>query len=423
MLQMVERVQGGSAPAMGEGFDGNFGLFGGAYVSGALAAALEHLKEEFRKTYADPAFQHELRTLQQTWVGRPTPLLFAENATRICGGAKIYVKMEGLAHTGAHKINNALGQALLAKRMGKSRIIAETGAGQHGLATAAACAKMGLSCRVYMGAHDVARQRPNVFAMEMMGAEVIAVDAGDRGLKDAVDAALVDYAENYPDTHYLLGSAVGPAPYPDIVRLFQAVIGDETKRQARDAGEVIHAMIACVGGGSNSIGFFSPFLESPNPRLIAVEAGGRGPALGDNAVRMSGPARTGIAQGYKSRFIMNDQNEILPTHSISAGLDYPGIGPQLADLGVRGRVEFTAASDAEALAAVKFFAQHEGVMFALESAHAGAAALRLAPTLSSNKAIVVNMSGRGDKDLFITAPVFDGKKWFDFLRGEVERGE
>ncbi len=423
MLQMLESVQDSSSEFSDAEFDGNFGMFGGAYVNKDLSAALDHLKEAFLQTYADPAFQDELRSLQKTWIGRPTPLLYAENATRILGGAKVYVKMEGLAHTGAHKINNALGQALLAKRMGKKRIIAETGAGQHGLASAAACAKMGLSCRVYMGAHDVARQRPNVYAMELMGAEVVAVETGDKGLKDAVDAALLDYARTYRDTHYLLGSAVGPAPYPDMVRMFQTVIGEETKRQAREAGEVIYAMLACVGGGSNSIGFFSPFLQSPHPRLIAVEAGGRGPGLGDNAIRMSGPARTGVAHGYKSRFIMNDREEIQPTHSISAGLDYPGIGPQLADLGVRGRVEFTSASDAEALAAVKFFAQHEGVLFALESAHAGAAAIRLAPTLSPDKALVVNMSGRGDKDLFITAPVFDGKKWFDFLRGEAERGD
>ncbi len=423
MLPLVDKVQGGSTELMDDACEGNFGMFGGAYVNKDLAAALEHLKGAFLHTSADPAFQAELRTLQKTWIGRPTPLLYAENATRVLGGAKIYIKMEGLAHTGAHKINNALGQVLLAKRMGKTRVIAETGAGQHGLASAAACAKMGLSCRVYMGAHDVARQRPNVYAMELMGAEVVAVDKGERGLKEAVDAALADYSGTYRDTHYLLGSAVGPAPYPDMVRMFQTVIGEETKKQAREAGEVIYAMLACVGGGSNSIGFFSPFLESPNPRLIAVEAGGRGPGPGDNAIRMSGPARTGIAHGYKSRFIMNDRDEILPTHSISAGLDYPGIGPQLADLGVRGRVEFTSASDAEALAAVQFFARQEGVLFALESAHAGAAAIRLAPTLSRDKALVVNMSGRGDKDLFITAPVFDGRKWFAFLREEAARGE
>ncbi|MCC8164839.1 MAG: tryptophan synthase subunit beta [Planctomycetes bacterium] len=397
-----------------------FGNFGGRYVGETLRPALDNLDREFRTAIADPAFQAELARVQKTWVGRPTPLLFAENATRALGGARIYIKMEGLAHTGAHKINNAIGQALLAKRMGKTHIIAETGAGQHGLASAAACAKLGLDCRVYMGDLDVRRQRPNVFAMEMMGTRVIPVHSGTMTLKDAINAALRDWSATYPDTHYLIGSALGPSPFPEIARIFQSIVGRETVAQMAEAGEEIAAMIACVGGGSNSIGFFEPFLDKPAPRLIGVEAGGRGPGPGDNAVRMTGGvSRPGIAHGYKSRFLMDDDGQVLPTHSISAGLDYPGIGPQLAALGECGRIEFTAASDEETLEALKFFARQEGVMFALESAHAGAAAMRVAPTLRKDQAIVVNMSGRGDKDLFITAKALDRDRWIDYLKNEI----
>ncbi|MCD7896676.1 MAG: tryptophan synthase subunit beta [Planctomycetaceae bacterium] len=396
-----------------------FGNFGGRYVGETLRPALDNLDREFRTAIADPAFQAELARVQKTWVGRPTPLLFAENATRALGGARIYIKMEGLAHTGAHKINNAIGQALLAKRMGKTHIIAETGAGQHGLASAAACAKLGLDCRVYMGDLDVRRQRPNVFAMEMMGTRVIPVHSGTMTLKDAINAALRDWSATYPDTHYLIGSALGPSPFPEIARIFQSVVGRETEQQMAEAGEEIAAMIACVGGGSNSIGFFEPFLDKPSPRLIGVEAGGRGPGPGDNAVRMAGASRYGIAHGYKSRFLMDDDGQVLPTHSISAGLDYPGIGPQLAALGESGRIEFTAASDEETLEALKFFARQEGVMFALESAHAGAVAMRVAPTLGRDQAIVVNMSGRGDKDLFITAKALDRDRWIDYLKNEI----
>ncbi len=398
-----------------------FGEFGGRYVGETLRPALDNLVKEFRAAWVDPAFHEELRRVQKTWVGRPTPLLYAENSTEALGGARIYIKMEGLAHTGAHKINNAIGQALLAKRMGKRRIIAETGAGQHGLATAAACAKLGIQCRVYMGSVDVARQRPNVFAMEMMGAEVVSVESGARTLKDAINAALREWAATFPDTHYLIGSALGPAPFPELARRFQEIVGQETREQMNEAGEEIHAMIACVGGGSNSIGFFAPFIDLPKPRLIGVEAGGRGDGPGENAVRMTGGvSRLGIAHGYKTRFLMDDDGQIRETHSISAGLDYPGVGPQLAALGESGRIEFTSATDEETLEALKFFARHEGVMFALESAHAGAVALKLAPTLSRDQAIVVNMSGRGDKDLFITAKALDRARWMDFLQSEVQ---
>ena len=400
-----------------------FGSYGGRYVGETLRPALDNLDREFATAWSDPGFHEELRRIQKSFIGRPTPMLYAENATKALGGAKIYIKMEGLAHTGAHKINNAIGQALLAKRMGKKRIIAETGAGQHGLATAAACAKLGLECRVYMGSVDVARQRPNVFAMEMMGAEVKPVESGSRTLKDAINAALREWSATFPNTHYLIGSALGPSPFPEMVRRFQMIIGEETREQMREAGEEIAALVACVGGGSNSIGFFSPFIGDKKPRLIGVEAGGRGPNTGDNAVRMPGAggiSRVGLAHGYKSRFLMDSDGQILATHSISAGLDYPGIGPQLANLGESGRIEFVSASDDEALEALKFFARHEGVMFALESAHAGAVAIRLAQEMRPDQTLVVNMSGRGDKDLFITAKALDRERWIEFLKNEVQ---
>jgi len=398
---------------------GFFGEFGGRFVAEVLRGALDELEEAFREAQADPAFQAELDRHARCYVGRPTPLLPAENASRALGGARIYVKLEGLANTGAHKINNALGQALLAKRMGKRRIIAETGAGQHGYAAAAVCAKLGLSCRVYMGELDIRRQRPNVFWMERFGAEVVPVQGGSGTLKDAVNEALRDWAGSFRDTHYLLGSALGPSPYPDMVREFQSVIGRETEAQVRELGLELEALVACVGGGSNAIGFFSPFLERESPRLIGAEAGGRGTGRGEHAARMSGAGRTGIVQGYKSLFLLDEDGQVLPTHSISAGLDYPGIGPQLAHLGRTGRVEFTRVEDREALEALAFFARHEGLVFALESAHAAAAAMRLAPTLPEHKALVVNMSGRGDKDLFILASAMDGQAWRQFLAREA----
>ena len=308
--------------------------------------------------------------------------------------------------------------------MGKKRIIAETGAGQHGVATAAACAKLGLDCTVYMGQVDVRRQQPNVAAMELYGAKVHAVTSGSRTLKDAVNEAMRDWAANPDTTHYVLGSALGPAPFPDMVREFQSVIGREVEEQIAARKLDVEALIACVGGGSNSIGFFAPFIDKPNPRLIGVEAGGIGDGIGQNAVRMSGKAsRDGIMHGYKSRFLLDEDGQALPTRSISAGLDYCGIGPQLATLGKQGRVEFTYARDEEALNAVKFFARNEGVLFAMESAHAGAEAIKLAPTLPKEKAIIINMSGRGDKDVFITCPVFRREEWLNFLHAEIERLE
>lgn len=404
--------------------NGFFDTFGGKYVAEVLRRPLDELEIAFSEAIKDPDFIKELETIQRDYIGRETPLLFAETATKILGGAQIYIKLEGLANTGAHKINNAIGQCLLAKRMGKKRIIAETGAGQHGVATAAACAKLGLDCTVYMGEVDVRRQQPNVAAMELYGAKVHPVTSGSRTLKDAVNEAMRDWAANPDSTHYVLGSALGPAPFPDMVREFQSVIGREVERQAAERNLDVAAMIACVGGGSNSIGFFAPFIDKANPRLIGVEAGGIGDGIGQNAVRMSGKAaRDGIMHGYKSRFLLDEDGQALPTRSISAGLDYCGIGPQLATLGRQGRVEFTYARDDEALNAVKFFARNEGVLFAMESAHAGAEAIKLAPTLPKDKAIIVNMSGRGDKDVFITCPVFRRDEWLAFLHAEIDRLE
>ena len=402
--------------------NGFFDDFGGKYVAEVLRRPLDELEKAFNEAMKDENFLKELKTIQKDYIGRETPLLFAKTATEILGGAQIYIKLEGLANTGAHKINNAIGQCLLAKRMGKKRIIAETGAGQHGVATAAACAKLGLDCTVYIGEVDVRRQQPNVAAMEMYGAKVHPVTSGSRTLKDAVNEAMRDWAANPDSTHYVLGSALGPSPFPDMVREFQSVIGKEVKRQAAEKNLDVEALIACVGGGSNSIGFFAPFIDEKSPRLIGVEAGGIGDGIGENAVRMSGKAaRDGIMHGYKSRFLLDEDGQALQTRSISAGLDYCGIGPQLASLGKSGRIEFTSALDSEALNAVKFFAKNEGVLFAMESAHAGAQAIKMAPTLPKNKAIIINMSGRGDKDIFITCPVFRPEQWKEFLVSELER--
>ncbi|MHB8935672.1 tryptophan synthase subunit beta [Rectinema subterraneum] len=399
---------------------GYFGPYGGRYVPEVLRSAIEEIEEAFFEEIGDPSFNAELERIRSEFIGRPTPLLYASNASKLLGGADLYIKMEGLAHTGAHKINNAVGQALLAKRMGKRRIIAETGAGQHGVATAAACAKLGIECVVYMGAIDVDRQQPNVATMELFGAKVVPVYSGSKTLKDAINEAFRDWAESFSNTFYLIGSALGPSPYPDMVRVFQSVIGRETKAQLAERGVTPEVLVACVGGGSNAIGFFEPFLDDETPRLVGVEAGGIGQGKGEHASRMTGNgARTGIVHGYKSRFLLDDDGQVAETHSISAGLDYPGIGPELASLGRSGRIEFRRATDTEALEALTFLAKTEGVVFALESAHAASAALSLARSLQPGKAVVVNMSGRGDKDLFITAPLLRPKEWKDFLEREL----
>ena len=401
--------------------DGFFGAYGGRYVAEVLQGPLARLEEAFRDIAGASDFKEEFTRLLGDYVGRPTPLAYAENSSRILGGAQIYIKLEGLANTGAHKINNALGQGLLAKRMGKTRVIAETGAGQHGVAAAAVCAKLRLPCRVYMGEIDMQRQKPNVFWMQQYGAEVVPVLSGSRTLKDAVNEAFRDWAASPEETFYILGSALGPSPYPDMVREFQSVIGKETEAQLAAKGLAPHTLVACVGGGSNSLGFFSPFLGKSSPRLLGVEAGGRGEGRGNNAVRMSGEGRISVVQGYKSRFLLDEDGQVLPTHSVSAGLDYPGIGPELAALGEAGRVEFTFARDSEALDALRFFAKNEGILFALESAHAAAAALRIAPDMERDAVLVVNMSGRGDKDLFITARELDREDWKAFLIEEAGR--
>jgi tryptophan synthase beta chain len=327
-----------------------------------------------------------------------------------------------LAHTGAHKINNVLGQALLARAMGKKCLVAETGAGQHGMATAAVAAKLGLACKVFMGEVDIERQYPNVYAMRLHGAEVIPVTFGSRTLKDAVNAALKYWIANLHDCHYLIGSALGPHPYPLMVRDFQSVIGREVKKQIKKAaGRNPDLLVACVGGGSNSLGLFHPFLKDKDVACLGVEAGGYGTRAGENAVRFSGSGRTGIAQGYKSLFLQDEYGQLLPTHSVSAGLDYAGVGPELAYLQQCGQVQFTSVTDSEALKAFQLLCRQEGIMPALESAHALAMALKIAPTMAKEKIMVVNISGRGDKDLFITARALDHDRWLEFLGREVHR--
>ncbi len=399
-----------------------FGRFGGKYVAEVLRSVLDSLEMEFQHYWNDEKFKKEFQSLLKDFVGRPTPLIFAENVSQILGGAQIFVKLEGLSNTGAHKINNALGQCLLAKKMGKKNIIAETGAGQHGVATAAACAKLGLPCTIFMGAVDVKRQQPNVATMELYGAKVVSVWGGTQTLKDAVNEAMRHWASDPENTHYVFGSALGPAPFPHMVREFQSVMGEELKAQMKEKNiemEKVEALVACVGGGSNAIGFFSPFLNQKKPRLVAVEAGGKGKEIGENAVRMSGVGKEGILQGYKSRFLLDEDGQALPTHSVSAGLDYCGIGPQLAFLGEEKRIEFTSQTDEAVLSAVQFFAKNEGLLFALESAHAAAYAIETAPHLPKDKILILNMSGRGDKDLFITCPYFRPEKWENFLEEEL----
>lgn len=384
--------------------NGHFGRFGGRYVPEMLIPALEELEKAYETAKKDPAFQREFNYYLKTFAGRPTPLTYAENLTKQLNGAKIYLKNEGLNLTGAHKITHCIGQALIAKRMGKKRLIAETGAGQHGVATATVATKFGFSCTVYMGEIDMKRQRPNVFLMEQLGAEVVPVAFGNKTLKDAVNAALKDYIENVDTTHYLLGSVVGPHPYPTINRYFQSIVGHEVKNDLKKREKKLpDVIIACVGGGSNAMGIFFAFVKDKSVKLIGVEAGGKGKGIGENAVRMSGIGKVGVVEGYKSYFLQDRDGQVQNTHSISAGLDYPGIGPELAYLGNTKRVQFVSASDKEVVEAVGILAKTEGIIPALESAHAVAYALKLAPTLSKDKTIVVNISGRGDKDIFILA--------------------
>ncbi len=397
-----------------------FGSYGGRYIPEVLRPAFEELERAWESARSDEAFWLEFERLCGDYIGRPTPLYPAGNLSRDLGGIRVYLKLEGLAHTGAHKINNALGQALLAKRMGKKRVIAETGAGQHGLATAAVAARFGLECEVFMGEVDMARQHPNVFAMRTFGATVTPVHDGSRTLTDAVNAALKNWTERIADTHYVLGSALGPHPYPGMVARFQSVIGIETRRQIMEReGRLPDAIYACVGGGSNSIGIFGAFLAD-DVSLVGVEAGGSGSEAGMHAVRMGGKARVGVVQAYKSYFLQDGDGSLLPTHSVSAGLDYAGIGPQLASLGDSKRIRFIEASDEEAISALRRTARAEGILPALESAHALAGLFREAGSLDKGRLVVVNVSGRGDKDLFITAPILERSDWMAFLERELD---
>lgn len=389
-----------------------FGLYGGQFVPETLMPALVELDEAYRSIQSDAAFQARLSDLLKHYVGRPTPLTLVQNLTASLGGARVYLKREDLAHSGAHKINNALGQALLAQRMGKRRVIAETGAGQHGVASATVAALLGLECVVYMGTVDIARQQPNVLRMRLLGAEVRPVEGGSRTLKDAVNEAIRDWVTNVRDTYYLLGSALGPHPYPSMVRDFQTVIGREARAQILEQeGRLPDACVACVGGGSNAIGLFDAFRHDEQVRLIGVEAGGEGIDSGKHAARFSDPrlGRPGVLHGSFTYMLQNDDGQVAETHSVSAGLDYAAVGPEHAFLRDIGRAEYTYATDHQALQAFMLLARSEGILPALESAHAIAEAVRLAPSMRQDQLLLVNLSGRGDKDLDTVTRVLDGK--------------
>jgi tryptophan synthase beta chain len=388
---------------------GHFGIFGGRFVAETLMPLVLSLEEAYQAAKADPSFQGELDHFLEHYVGRPSPLYFAERMTAHLGGAKIYFKRDELNHTGAHKINNVMGQILLARRMGKTRIIAETGAGQHGVATATACARFGLPCVVYMGAVDVERQKPNVFRMKMLGAEVRPVQSGARTLKDAMNEALRDWVTNVGDTFYCIGTAAGPHPYPAMVRDFQCVIGNETRVQMQKMeGRLPDSLVACIGGGSNAIGLFHPFLDDPSVAIYGVEAAGHGLDVPDgHAASLSG-GRPGVLHGNRTYLLMNDDGQINEGHSISAGLDYPGIGPEHSWLKESGRVTYLSATDEEALDAFQLCSKLEGIIPALEPAHALAKVIELAPKLPSDHLMVMNLCGRGDKDIFSVAEHLGG---------------
>ena len=382
---------------------GRFGMFGGRYVPEMLMPAVEQLTEAYAQAKADPAFQTELDRYLDAYAGRPTPLYFAERLTEHLRGAKVYLKREDLAHSGAHKINNTLGQALLTRRMGKRRVIAETGAGQHGVATAMAAARFGLACEVYMGEEDMRRQRLNVFRMRLLGTRVVPVGTGSRTLKDATNEAFRDWLATVAHTHYIIGSVVGPHPYPMMVRDFQSVIGCEAREQVlAQEGRLPDIVLACVGGGSNAAGIFYPFAGDPEVRLVGVEAAGEGL----NTLRHAAPlamGRPGVLHGSMSYVLQDDEGQTLPVHSVSAGLDYPGVGPEHSFYKDAGRAEYTAATDEEAIEAFRALARLEGIIPALESSHAVAHAMKIAPQMSADQMIIVNLSGRGDKDCFEVA--------------------
>ncbi|MBW1819145.1 MAG: tryptophan synthase subunit beta [Deltaproteobacteria bacterium] len=399
---------------------GYYGDFGGAFIPEVLVSAFQELVEAFDQARADPSFWQEYVDLMSTYSCRPTPITYAGNLTRHFGWARIYIKREDLNHTGAHKANNVIGQGLLVKRMGKSRVIAETGAGQHGVATATMAAKFGFQCTIYMGEVDVARQRPNVFWMQRLGAEVIPVRDGSRTLKDAINEAFRDWVTHVDDTHYVLGTACGPHPFPEMVSYFQSIIGKEARGQILACeGRLPSRVYACVGGGSNALGIFSSFLDDP-VELVGVEAGGRGLDTEAHASRLAcGDASVGVAQGYKSFFLQDRDGQMKETHSIAAGLDYVGVSPVLASLHEQKKVRFEAATDREVLDAFSLTLKNEGVIPALESAHAFAQAFKEAPALSKDDILLINQSGRGDKDIFTIADALDDPEWKDFILGKA----
>ena len=377
---------------------GRFGDFGGRYVPETLTRALDELTEQYDKACRDELFQAELEELFRHYVGRPSPLYHAERLTKKCGGAQIYLKREDLNHTGAHKINNTLGQALLTRRMGKPRVIAETGAGQHGVATATACARFGFECVVYMGEEDIRRQKPNVFSMRLLGAEVRGVSTGSRTLRDAINEAMRDWMSSVDNTHYILGSVVGPDPFPRIVRDFQSVIGRETRDQClKQLGRLPHTIVACCGGGSNAAGMFYPFVDDADVKLVGVEAGGRSEKLGEHAATLN-YGRPGVLHGTFSYVMQDDDGQTANVHSVSAGLDYPGVGPEHSYWKDTGRVEYTYADDEQTLAAFDALAKSEGILPALESSHAVAKTMQVASEMNRDEIVVVCLSGRGDKD-------------------------
>lgn len=403
--------------------NGYFGEFGGKFIPEVLQGVFDELISAYEEIKHDESFWKEFSYFMETYSCRPTPLTFAKNLTEHFGGAKIYIKREDLNHTGAHKFNNVLGQALLAKRMGKKRLIAETGAGQHGMATATIAAKFGFECVIYMGAEDVARQRPNVFWMEKMGAKVVPVTSGTQTLKDAVNEAFKDWVTNVEDTHYLLGTACGPHPFPEMVSLFQKIIGEEAREQIlKLEGKLPSAVYACVGGGSNAMGIFQGFLEEKIVQLIGVEAGGKGLNTKQHAARLaSSDATIGVAQGYKTFFIQNKDGQMQDTHSISAGLDYVGVSPILSHLYKTGRVRFEAATDLEVMQAHELTMKKEGIIPALESTHAFVQAFKEAKNFSKDEIILINQSGRGDKDIFTIAEAYNDESWKAFIREKAKK--
>lgn len=396
---------------------GYFGNWGGAFIPEVLHQTFAELEQHFKTAQAEPAFWQEYVNLMSTYSCRPTPLTHAENLSQHFGGAQIYIKREDLNHTGAHKANNVMGQGLLVKRMGKTRVIAETGAGQHGVATATMAAKFGFDCTIYMGEVDVQRQRPNVFWMEKMGATVVPVQDGSRTLKDAINEAFRDWVTYVDSTHYVFGTACGPAPFPEMVSWFQSIVGNEAFEQMhKQHGKNPARIYACVGGGSNAMGIFGRFLEEKGVELVGVEAGGKGVETGQHAARLCGSdASPGVAQGYRTMFLQNDDGQMLETHSVAAGLDYVGVSPILSDLWEQGKVRFTAATDQEVMDALDLTMKKEGIIPALESAHGFVQAFKEAPEMSPDEGIIINMSGRGDKDIFTIAHAFDDPSWKEFI--------